>query len=169
MVSIQGLFITQSKMLIPPLQLDYRKIATMYGNGATYDSIEGRFRIIKKEAAQLKSEIDSGARPEAPMRGANPSATSTPKKPKTTNTTPKKVDKTFGGRVNKSANSTPTKKGANAGNVVKGIKEEPESSASSFFGGSGMENGINGSEDDELIGEGMIGMDFDFGGVEEGV
>jgi hypothetical protein len=42
------------------MKLDYRKIATMYGNGATYDSIERRFRIIKKEAAVLKSEIDTG-------------------------------------------------------------------------------------------------------------
>lgn len=41
----------------------------MYGEGATYDSIEGRFRIIKKEAAKLKEEIENGSRPEAPARG----------------------------------------------------------------------------------------------------
>lgn len=41
----------------------------MYGEGATYDSIEGRFRIIRKEADKLKSEIDSGTRDPAPPRG----------------------------------------------------------------------------------------------------
>lgn len=56
----------------------------MYGQGATYDSIEGRFRLIKKEAAQLKAEIDNGERPEAPARGtaAGRSLTSTPRKPR---------------------------------------------------------------------------------------
>lgn len=127
----------------------------MYGNGATYDSIEGRFRIIKKEAAQLKSEIDSGTRPEAPMRGAS---TTTPKKSRTTNTnsTPKKGnDKVLGGRVNKSTNSSPAKTGA--GNVVKGVKEEPESSASSFFGGSAV-----GMEEDGGV-EFMVDSNFFFG------
>jgi hypothetical protein len=46
-----------------------------YGEGATYDSIEGRFRKIKKDAEVLRKEISSGARPSAPERG-------TPKKPK---------------------------------------------------------------------------------------
>lgn len=50
--------------------------------GATYDSIEGRFRIIKREAAILRGEIDKGERPEAPPRGGganNPASTiSTP-------------------------------------------------------------------------------------------
>jgi hypothetical protein len=140
-------------------QLDYRKIATMYGNGATYDSIEGRFRIIKKEAAQLKSEIDSGARPEAPIRGATASGTSTPKKARTSPKKTDKQDKTIAGRVNKSANGTPTKKGA-GGNAVKGIKEEVESSASSFFDGTGDGGG-------DLMGEGMMSMEFDLGGVED--
>ncbi|MCJ1450348.1 hypothetical protein MMC28_000679 [Mycoblastus sanguinarius] len=170
------------------MKLDYRKIASMYGNGmhpplppsstppipppisspnppsnpptptgATYDSIEGRFRIIRKEAAVLKSEVDSGARPAA-----------TPKKPKTTTTTttPKK-DKTLGGRVGKPTNGTPTKKGG--GNVIKGVKEEPGSSASSFFSvGEGAGEGGDGQ-----WGEGMmIGLGdaaaFSFG-MDEGV
>ncbi|KAL2041775.1 hypothetical protein N7G274_005559 [Stereocaulon virgatum] len=127
------------------MKLDYRKIATMYGKGATYDSIEGRFRIIKKEAAVLKSEIDTGARPEAPARGKDPnSTTSTPKKPKNTTSTPKK-DKTVSGRVSKSTNITPTKKG---GNSVKGIKEEPDSSINGFLSESIWE------EDGEIEGEG---------------
>lgn len=131
----------------------------MYGNGATYDSIEGRFRIIKKEAAQLKSEIDSGARPEAPIRGATASGTSTPKKARTSPKKTDKQDKTIAGRVNKIANGTPTKKGA-GGNAVKGIKEEVESSASSFFDGTGNGGG-------DLMGERMMSMEFDLGGVED--
>lgn len=40
----------------------------MFGRGATYDSIEGRFRGIKKQAKTLREEIQSGARPaDAPM------------------------------------------------------------------------------------------------------
>ena len=89
--------------------------------GATYDSIEGRFRIIKKEAAALKAEIDNGDRPEAPIRGAS-SANSTPRKNKSSISIPKK-EKTIGGRIYKS-NGTPTKK---RGTATKGIKEETDS------------------------------------------
>ena len=91
--------------------------------GATYDSIEGRFRIIKREAAVLKAEIESGARPQAPPRGgpnssfasnaSNGSQTSTPKKAKTPAT--KKKDGVIGGRISK--NGTPSKK-------AKAMKEE---------------------------------------------
>ncbi|CAD6575506.1 MAG: hypothetical protein ASARMPREDX12_002336 [Alectoria sarmentosa] len=109
------------------MKLDYRKIATMYGNGATYDSIEGRFRIIKKEATIMKAEIDSGERSEAPARGTT-SANTTSKKPKSAANTPKK-EKIIGGRVGKS-NGTPSK---NRGKVVKGVKQEPDSSSSSSF------------------------------------
>ena len=82
--------------------------------GATYDSIEGRFRIIRTEAAALKAEVDSGERGEAPAHGTT---ISTPKKPRSNLTTPKK-DKTAGGRVGKSSNGTPSKKRG------KPIKEE---------------------------------------------
>lgn len=40
-------------------------------SGATYDSIEGRFRIIRKEALVLKNEVESGTRPSAPPRGSS--------------------------------------------------------------------------------------------------
>ena len=103
----------------------------MYGQGATYDSIEGRFRIIRKEAAAMKAEIESGARPAAPPRNANAggsnSGPATPKKPKTAS----KKDKTITGRVTKSNASTPSKKNTN-GDVVNGIKQEQDSGASSF-------------------------------------
>lgn len=112
-------------------QLDYRKIATMYGQGATYDSIEGRFRIIRREAAAMKAEIESGARPAAPPRNANAGGSSsgpvTPKKPKTAI----KKEKTISGRVSKSNASTPSKKNTN-GDVANGIKQEQDSGASSF-------------------------------------
>lgn len=86
--------------------------------GATYDSIEGRFRIIRKDAAILKAQLDSGERPAAPARGAG--AVSTPKKQKSTVSTPKK-EKVMGGRVGKS-NGTPSQK---RGSFGQGIKEEP--------------------------------------------
>ncbi|KAK0508182.1 hypothetical protein JMJ35_009266 [Cladonia borealis] len=113
------------------LKLDYRKIATMYGNGATYDSIEGRFRIIRKEAAVMKAEVESGTRPAAPPRNANAagsnSGQTTPKKPKTAT----KKDKTLTGRVSKSNTSTPPKKNGN-GDLASVIKQEQDSTASSF-------------------------------------
>lgn len=47
---------------------NYSSVAAMFGRGATYDSIEGRFRGIKKQAKVLREEIQSGARPaDAPM------------------------------------------------------------------------------------------------------
>ncbi|KAL8951817.1 MAG: hypothetical protein Q9222_002233 [Ikaeria aurantiellina] len=130
------------------MKLDYRKIATMYGQGATYDAIEGRFRIIKKEAAVILKEVESGARPAAPSRGQPTTAQSsfttsedglsTPKKarkPRSTNTTPRanKKDKVINGRVGKS----PMKKE----NVhpENGIKEEMGSGGNSLYEGLGME------------------------------
>lgn len=53
----------------------------MYGQGATYDSIEGRFRVIRKEALKLKDEIDSGVRSPAPARN-NAKSNTTPRKPR---------------------------------------------------------------------------------------
>lgn len=128
------------------MKLDYRKIATMYGNGATYDSIEGRFRIIKKDAAALKAEVDNGDRPEASRRGAVSVNAITPKKTKSTISTPKK-EKTLGGRVNKS-NATPTKKRDHA---IKGIKEEPDSNLNSF-----TDDGVTADAEDGAVSENTI-------------
>ncbi|KAL8844170.1 MAG: hypothetical protein Q9205_006431 [Flavoplaca limonia] len=139
------------------MKLDYRKIASMYGEGATYDAIEGRFRIIKKEAAKLLAEVSSGERPPAPARGAS-TATSknssflasgsdaeniTPKKartPRSTTSTPRAKkssattsanglagEKVVAGRVSKSP-----KKKTETGVVVNGIKEEIPSNAESM-------------------------------------
>lgn len=91
--------------------------------GATYDSIEGRFRIIKKEAAAMKAEVDSGERAEAPTRGAT-SATATPKKARATTNTPKK-ERIIGGRVTKGNGfGTPSKRRDNGKGT---IKAEPDS------------------------------------------
>ena len=65
-------------------KLNYKKIADMFGEGATYDAIEGRFRIIKREAQKLKGEIDEGRREPAPNRGGK--AQVTPRKPRTPQT-----------------------------------------------------------------------------------
>lgn len=65
-----------------------------------YDSIEGRFRIVKKEAAAMTAKIDSGERAEAPARGATTSATAMPKILKAAASTPKK-ERMTGGRITK--------------------------------------------------------------------
>lgn len=124
----------------------------MYGMGATYDSIEGRFRIIRKEAEQLRQEVDSGARPQAPMRGAPPTdgsapttPASTPKKPRAAPGTPasgtgrKKTGAVFGSRVEKTptkktktqtqTHASPTTLSLDIDDVVV-IKEEPDATSS---------------------------------------
>lgn len=60
--------------------IDYKKVAYYFGQGATYDAIEGRFRIAKRAAADLKREAEEEGRqmPASRVR----SATSTPRKPK---------------------------------------------------------------------------------------
>lgn len=93
-------------------------------SGATYDSIEGQFRRIRKGAKELKAKVESGEIPTAPSRGARTNPT-TPRKPPST---PK--DRIAGGRVCKSVNGTPTKK---SGSFCRSIKQEAESSASSFY------------------------------------
>ncbi|KAL1649928.1 hypothetical protein SLS58_001304 [Diplodia intermedia] len=60
--------------------IDYKKVAYYFGQGATYDSIEGRFRIAKRMANDLKREAEDEGRqmPTSRVR----STTSTPRKPK---------------------------------------------------------------------------------------
>lgn len=54
-----------------PQNHNYRQIATLFGRGATYDAIEGRFRRIKLDAAGLKNDVESGhqAEPTSPKAG----------------------------------------------------------------------------------------------------
>ena len=129
----------------------------MYGKGATYDSIEGQFRKVKALANQLVEENQDGV--VAPTRKrvpkteikcsedtedvANESTTTTPKKTRKLRTPSKNKDTVISGRVSKnhSTTTTPTrtrKGNANADgdrNAVKGVKEDVESSGSSFVEG----------------------------------
>ncbi|TKA73010.1 hypothetical protein B0A55_05215 [Friedmanniomyces simplex] len=56
------------------VKLDLKAMATAYG--CTYDTLENRFRKIKKLAATLKEEVDSGERGDValwPISKASPS------------------------------------------------------------------------------------------------
>lgn len=90
--------------------MDLKQTATYFGT--TYDTLENRFRKIKKEAATLKDEVDKGDRSEMPTPSRTKSAPSTPRKPKT----PKKdaLSTVTNGKVTK---STPKSKKS-------GIKQE---------------------------------------------
>jgi len=57
------------------LQLDYRRIATFYGQGATYDAIEGRFRVVRKEAQALKDEAAAAGVTDTPRGRPKPATT----------------------------------------------------------------------------------------------
>ena len=87
---------------------------------------------------------------------------------RTKTSTPKK-DKTHAGRINKSA--TPSKKLTPSTNNVRGIKEEMESSASSFIGGTSNNGDDSGADaDGDWYQDGMLqtgGFGF-FGNMEEG-
>ena len=121
--------------------------------------------------------MDKGERPPAPPRGSTATSASnsfsiainsdgeevkvaTPKKPrqtKTPNSTPRAKkstgeNKVVGGRVAK--NPSPTKSGK-TGKVVKGIKQEVNSSSSSIFEEAGMD------VDAEGVAEGL-GLDNEF-------
>lgn len=81
---------------------NYYKVAASFGEGATYDSIETRFRSVKKEAKILRTEIETGVRPAV--------APPTPRKRKADNSrsappTPRKLKMDSG----RSAPSTPRK------------------------------------------------------------
>ncbi|KAF3918975.1 hypothetical protein ABW20_dc0108818 [Dactylellina cionopaga] len=47
----------------PEFKPDYRNIAVYFGEGATYDAIQGCMRPIKKKALQLRQEVETGVRP----------------------------------------------------------------------------------------------------------
>lgn len=61
-------------------QVDYKKVAYFFGQGATYDSIEGRFRIAKKMATTLKAEAEEEGRALPATRSKG--AITTPRKPR---------------------------------------------------------------------------------------
>jgi hypothetical protein len=61
--------------------VDFKMVAFYFGQGATYDAIEGRFRVAKKQALKLKQEAEQEGRA-VPVRGTTATPTSTPKKPR---------------------------------------------------------------------------------------
>ncbi|KAK7524387.1 hypothetical protein IWZ03DRAFT_23713 [Phyllosticta citriasiana] len=101
--------------------IDFKKVAYYYGKGATYDSIEGRFRHAKKEAKKLQSEAEKEGRKMPVTRPK--SANSTPRKPKAT---PSIENGVKTGRVSKS----PSKKRSTAGNLSPVVKLEADSGSS---------------------------------------
>ena len=123
--------------------------------GATYDSIEGRFRIVRREAKLLKEEIDNGTRASAPPRGgstatsfASDTVTKPPraKKAATGDAKPKK-ERVLGGRVTKSGVSSKSTKvlgdafevNGMMENGMKEMKQEGSSSQEGFYDGSADE------------------------------
>lgn len=61
-------------------QVDYKRIAYFYGQGATYDSIEGRFRKAKKDAQALRDEVAGTAMPTSRSQPSTPRKTAAPRK-----------------------------------------------------------------------------------------
>ena len=118
----------------------------------------------------MKEEVESGARAEAPARGAKREACDTPKKARKPRNSPKKNDAILSGRISKSKSVTPTKKrGANANvigtaSAVMGVKEEMESSASSMMGLADEEDGMH---DVETLGGWGLGQDKDLYAADE--
>ncbi|KAE8381072.1 hypothetical protein BDV26DRAFT_289774 [Aspergillus bertholletiae] len=72
------------------LKLDYHAIALLFGQGATYDSIEGRFRRYRKMADQLRDEVHNCGITDIPHNtrrnyasgGGTPSTPRTPRVPR---------------------------------------------------------------------------------------
>ncbi|EKG16070.1 hypothetical protein MPH_06764 [Macrophomina phaseolina MS6] len=97
--------------------VDYKKVAYFFGQGATYDSIEGRFRIAKKMATTLKAEAEEEGRALPATRSKG--AITTPRKPRA------KPDQqpTRSGRIQK----TPSKRRST---VAAKIKQEPQTPTS---------------------------------------
>lgn len=69
-------------------QLDYKEIARMYGEGATYNTIEHKFRAFRKEAEALREEADKTSANDAGPSG--PAGASSPPSRDETRTTPAK-------------------------------------------------------------------------------
>ncbi|KAF7178421.1 hypothetical protein CNMCM7691_007117 [Aspergillus felis] len=104
----------------PGLKLEYQAMATFFGQGATYDAIEGRFRRYRKMADEVKADALSRGITELP-RGRNGTTSSssvtprTPRGPRSGITKPSSST----GRSRKSTVSqvlsTPTKRGQGRG------------------------------------------------------
>ncbi|KAK0251483.1 hypothetical protein B0A54_15514 [Friedmanniomyces endolithicus] len=107
-----------ASMIATGAKPDLKAMAIAYG--CTYDTLENRFRNIKKLAITLKQEIDSGERGEVVAPARAKSAPNTPRKPKTPKKDP--LSAVANGRVSK---ASPSKRG--------GGKKEPLGTQPSSF------------------------------------
>ncbi|RHZ72344.1 hypothetical protein CDV55_104374 [Aspergillus turcosus] len=103
-------------------QLEYQAMATLFGQGATYDAIEGRFRRYRKMADEVKAEALSKGITELPRgrNGTTGSSSGTPRTPRGPRGGITKPSSSSGtGRSRKSTVSqvlsTPTKRGRGGG------------------------------------------------------
>ncbi|PLB45244.1 hypothetical protein P170DRAFT_277704 [Aspergillus steynii IBT 23096] len=95
----------------PGIKLDYQGMATYFGQGATYDAIEGRFRRYRKMADELKTEALERGITQVP-RGRG-SAVSTPRTPRTGRGITKNTPSTRSRKDTNLSNLTsPTRRGA---------------------------------------------------------
>ncbi|KAF2142773.1 uncharacterized protein K452DRAFT_357863 [Aplosporella prunicola CBS 121167] len=121
--------------------VDYKKVAYFYGQGATYDSIEGRFRIAKKQANVLKKEAEDENRVMPASRAK--STTSTPRKPKAKPT----LDTANGGVISGRVTKSPSKKKAAAPKKVKQEPHTPTSMSDAYGDDEGGYTNYNASTD----------------------
>ncbi|KAE8341216.1 hypothetical protein BDV24DRAFT_163643 [Aspergillus arachidicola] len=104
----------------PDLKLDYHAMALFFGQGATYDSIEGRFRRYRKIADELRDEAHSRGITDIPRNAgrnytAGRSATSTPRTPRGTRGITKSTPSSSRSR---NYHQTPTKRKTKPGRSV---------------------------------------------------
>ncbi|KAK4961006.1 hypothetical protein LTR10_001495 [Elasticomyces elasticus] len=119
-----------ASMLATGIKVDLKATATAYG--CTYDTLENRFRKLKKLAATLKEEVDNGERGDVAVPARVKSAPVTPRKPKTLKKDP--LSAVANGRVSK---TSPSKK------VKKEHLESTTSEASDTGMGMGMGMGMD--------------------------
>ncbi|KAL2868721.1 uncharacterized protein BJX67DRAFT_379672 [Aspergillus lucknowensis] len=67
----------------PGIKLDYHAMAALFGQGATYDSIEGQFRKFRKQADELRAEAEKNGISLAELPRARPVTSTTPRTPRT--------------------------------------------------------------------------------------
>ncbi|KAK3710626.1 hypothetical protein LTR37_010254 [Vermiconidia calcicola] len=133
-----------ASILATGVKIDLRAVATYYGT--TYDTLENRFRKLKKDAADLKAEVDGGDRGEVAVPSRTKSAPTTPRKPKTPKKGPLESKSVANGRITK---KTPSKK--------KTVKEEQTGDDDG-----GLPNNFSGNFDDTFNSNTMaFGVDDD--------
>ncbi|KAL8819861.1 MAG: hypothetical protein Q9191_007640 [Dirinaria sp. TL-2023a] len=160
---------TQLRTTQPPSKERKRETEKLINacTGATYDSIEGRFRIVKREAKALKDEVDNAADEATSSKDNNNTADNTTptkatrgKKAAAVGTPTPKKDKVIGGRVSKTTGASNNNKNTKAEtsafgmdgmveNMMKGLKQEGIVDVEEEFyaaAGDGDGMGVSGSD-----------------------